>query len=912
MRTKMKKRICFILLLCMLVSMTGCGEVYEESISNMVQLSGQTAAVNTRVDPVKLAGRGLSAELSYGLNGYVKNNRYMNISARIQNHGEAFNGTLQVIMPIVNENCMYKKSFSVKTAENVEIDMAIPTCMSSNQLYVSINDAEGEEICARVLKVNMVYATDTIYIGLYSRHPKRYGYLEGRHSQLFELTKSQLNGDYKALDLLDVIVISDADASELTVEQRKGILSWVSRGGTLVLADSGREKEMKAFGSKLPYWVKLGRKTRKTTFGLTLSDMSQIEQRIINDAKAKKISAVQAFLKRSLPANVYDTWEYEISDLAEDNSFLDVGQDVYNALLEKYTAEELGDKLSLELSRKEMEKALSHIRLDSVTKKISTIHLRDSEVIISEEEPLLQKTSKGLGSVVMAGCSLGLSKKEWKVLGAELTEKITNNISEQRRQQLSLEKQQLTQGENYLYQDGLQYNETDSLPNLKLYGGILIVYILMIGPGFYLVCRKKKRIELLWGLIPVTAITFSILIYLIGTSTRVQKPYINYLTQVQLKENEQAVVTTRMRLVSSDNKPYTVELNGNLDIEPLDVDNGYAIETSNRFAREEDRKYKFGIEYSAKNTKLIMNSLSSLEGKNMKEEDVVKPSGDIEADVISEDMKLKGIVKNALSYDLEDCFLYDNGTVYYLGDIKRNQSVSLEDVSDGHIYYPSEYDGDADTLFRKMLGNSLYNGNKQNGNSSVEMKRRLTLAEAYLQGNASANVFVYGFAAEHESIHNNFLDKFTYDKYGVTGYVKEVNITYQYKGMEMIPDISQYAIAFDNEATDGAYIKPSADDSIVVSYQLPDGYEWKRLLYNKRNNSSYSEIDSVPFSGTVSLYDLEKGEEKQIINSNAQAETEIKKSFINLDGSLTLVYHLNTSDSQQMQLPVIMAAVKKK
>lgn len=914
MKQKMKRIRTWAVVFLIGILLTGCGRNVTETKS-VAGNNAQSVVNSNAMDSMTLYGDGLNIRLKCGMNGYVKYNRYMKVSVEICNHGNDFSGWVQMIFLTYNENSMYRKEFYVESGKSQELLLLFPACMNQNQILFSVNRSDGEEVCSKTFSLNMTYGTDTAYVGILSDKQEELGYLEGRDTKVFYLTKEDFSTDYKALDILDVIVISDKDLRDFTKIQVKNVSSWVKRGGTLVLADSGKHRELKPFSGKLLSW-KAGEVHKvNTRFGLDILDAGLIEQRLIQKLEAKKAEEVKSFLVENLSVKLYSRWSNEIANIQDNAYCLEESGEIFSYLRGDYSEEEIKKNLSLSVTDGERAKIAANIEIPVIQRKLTDIRLKESELLMTteEEQAILQKTSLGLGNIIVSGCSLAMDESCWDVLGNEVLGRITDNLSEGKKQQLLVEQQQSFNDGNSIYEQGLLVTETDSLPNLKLYAVILIVYVIFSGPILFCFLWKKGKSGLLWGVIPAVSVLFSVFIYLIGTSTRIQSPYVNYLSHLQLEEDGQAVLRTWFRPTSGQNHPYEIVLKGNCDVEPFTVNQGYdAITESEKTVIS--KEYQYGIEYGNDATKITMEGLSAFEGKNFKDEEVVRADGDIKTELTSSEMNLQGTVTNEFSYDLEDCFLIDNGTVYYLGDIPAGKSVSLEDLSSDEIYQQNEYNYDYDELAIQLFGTNCW---LSGGETDCEMQRRSVLAEGYLEERVGSETSFFGFAARGSKAKNKFMDKFSYDKYGAMCISKNVDIKYTSNGMELLPDISKYAVSFDSSVTDGKTIKDTSQSRIQISYRLPKGYQWKGLTYNQSNNAEFSYysngyLSSAIFAGIVTMVDRKTGQEIGIIESGREMNLELHPEDISEDGVLTLYYYLDNSTGNVLQLPNIMVSVTKK
>lgn len=73
----------------------------------------------------------------------------------------------------------------------------------------------------------------------------------------------------------------------------------------------------------------------------------------------------------------------------------------------------------------------------------------------------------------------------------------------------------------------------------------------------------------------------------------------------------------------------------------------------------------------------------------------VKNSGNITIKVSEEDMQLVGKMTNTLGYDLNNCMIYYQGNLLYIGDIKKDETIDVEKLQGSSTYNKSEY-GDSD------------------------------------------------------------------------------------------------------------------------------------------------------------------------------------------------------------------------
>ena len=66
---------------------------------------------------------------------------------------------------------------------------------------------------------------------------------------------------------------------------------------------------------------------------------------------------------------------------------------------------------------------------------------------------------------------------------------------------------------------------------------IFVGYALIVGIIIYFIMKKLNKREWLWGIIPAIAISFSLLLYILGGSTRIQDLVLNQVNIIVTDKN---------------------------------------------------------------------------------------------------------------------------------------------------------------------------------------------------------------------------------------------------------------------------------------------------------------------------------------------------------------------------------------
>ena len=416
----------------------------------------------------------------------------------------------------------------------------------------------------------------------------------------------------------------------------------------------------------------------------------------------------------------------------------------------------------------------------------------------------------------------------------------------------------------------------------------MLVYVIIAGPVAYIIMKKKDKRNLLWLIVPVLSVAFSVTIYLIGTSTRIQRPFINYVSTIKLPEKAGGKnnVNTKFTLTSPSNKSYEAVLPANMAISPA-ITNGYYHSPSEM----DSDKYDYGVEYGANNTKLLLNSLAAFESVGFEMENKSTTKGTVEIDVKKNEKQISGYISNKMSCGLEDCIFYYKGDMYYIGNLPAGKSV---DISKQKEYKESQYSFNFESQLSAALGGGFYSND-----IDIQLKRKIGMLHTFVANNRIYDTWFYGFTEEGSEA--GFTDNFTFDKYGETGVYKIAQVEETFGGYDVIGSLEQYAVDYDSAHSNGYYVYDPSISNFEVTYKFPENFTLKRLIYNsgttggaefKIKKYGYSEY---AFPGIAKVKDKDTGKYVKLLESAKKADIKDMEKYLEPDGSLKIYYDINSS-----------------
>lgn len=676
----------------------------------------------------------IHVDIEVGFDNKIRVGRYVQLTAQIRNTGGDFEGMIQASLDAPAQN--YERDFEISGKKSQTIHMYLPVTKDDDIIEVKVLQGEDQILYSGKIWLDSDLNEDDIYVGVCCKDSNSMKYMEGADTNVTYLAIEEIPVDIRGLDWLDVLVASNVDLQTLQEDQLRAIINWVRSGGTLVLADSGEAREITPFRGKLFEWRKVDVSDIYTNFGVKKKDIRRVKENLQKEEKAAKVQEVKRFLRNNLSYRLYQKWKSRINKLEEYPDCVREDGEIYKHLRRSFTSTMLKEFLSLELSEEEKKAALQKISIKKIHMELQELQIDDSTVILKAKggKPVFSERAVGTGKVIISGVSLQLPSRYWDAQGKY----IKNIILEHR-----ADRENVTEGtakkntEDEIYNKGLQITSWNKMPNLKLYLIFLAVYIILIGPAACITLRNSKHRIMIWWIIPIGALVFSMLIYLTGTSTRLEGQCVNYLNQITLGESGVGILKSNFRVVHDGTGQYDLSIDGG----PF-MDYGTMIRNVSS-----DIGQGMVLRQGEGKTTVSLGEIPCFEGINLCSQTSVRFEGDVEVNISIIDMQLVGSMENNFCDTLEDCVVYHNGVLYYLGDLSGKEVYTLGGIDQTERYYSKDDKNNYERLAQKLFGRK-----KRHKVTREMIKRRWALLEACIENADVADSFFYGFIPEGEEI----------------------------------------------------------------------------------------------------------------------------------------------------------------
>lgn len=353
---------------------------------------------------------------------------------------------------------------------------------------------------------------------------------------------------------------------------------------------------------------------------------------------------------------------------------------------------------------------------------------------------------------------------------------------------------------NVMDVEGWQY-VNELFPSFKFSTGLIVIllvfYILLIGPGLYMVLKKFDKREQMWLYVPVISVICSVAFFMFGAKDRMLQPQVQEMALYEVQDGfltggySQALLSNK-----SGDFTFTVEgmttafgkLSSNLN--GTKIQSVYEVEDKN-FTLED----------------LSYWSVQSFAGQS------TIPSNGIETKLQLNNGQLTGEIMNHLPVDLAGMEIYSGSHVYELGELKANESLAVGIKMDtkmllGSSYY-AEVSSDASLYERKWQ--ALQTSTLAGTNGKYEPKSRPIL---FAWSDASIGQVQYDGEHDLDAL-TGFVVPLTDVETIMTG---SVSFTTPDFTVGILPDSSDIGYAYiENEQTLDANI---GEGSYQVNYQL--------------------------------------------------------------------------------------------
>ncbi len=490
-----------------------------------------------------------------------------------------------------------------------------------------------------------------------------------------------------------------------------------------------------------------------------------------------------------------------------------------------------------------------------------------------EDQTIFFKKNYGSGVILASPISFILPYSLEDTLGIGIYNYFANSLSEVKKERLTAENTGIN---SYYLSRMLESEYMNAKPNVALYMIVLLVYVLLIGPVLYLILKKVDKRQYTWAIVPGEALVFTLIIYLLGSTTRSTEPKMTYFTTLDINDSF-VKEKTNFCVRAPYNKSYSLVSEGDYNITPTEISGYYGFSQVNY-------PPQVTISKSSSATKVYFNNPATFEDFRLVAEknhigasayDYVlntDPSGNV-----------TGTFTNGYSFPLKHLLAYHNNMLFYIADeVAPGETVSFDSSTEHKLYVTSFGYVDFSSFFEEVFGPEYYRHDKY---------EKVRNAYGYsLQQRCPANTACSLFAA--------YVEDADFDTFASNCEMKNDGTTIMYMdadpgkdtGISLSVSIDRYmtkAISGKTNITWDRYIE--TDDSI---YEYTFDSNLLKIQYREDLNNEFSYKDYEYFPGDIYFLNYRTGEYDKIFESGVAGELSNLDPYLN-DGVMTIDYRVD-------------------
>ncbi|MEI4771821.1 hypothetical protein WAX74_19565 [Psychrobacillus sp. FJAT-51614] len=289
------------------------------------------------------------------------------------------------------------------------------------------------------------------------------------------------------------------------------------------------------------------------------------------------------------------------------------------------------------------------------------------ELLNLDGTPIAAKKTVGSGSIIQTTFSLGDEPLSKDPAYSDLMTTVLQSVKVQKNSSMY----------GYNSKDQLVYElgSTNSLfssfkVSTPLMIGIVVVYMILVGPLLYILLKRKDKREYAWGIIPLTAIIASAAIFGYGARDRIARPQVQQSSFLYVNEDNSLNGYYAESLLSNKSGEFTFTAPSSTTM--------IAQRTMNSFTGRSSKVHEEVIlEKHATNNQLTFRdvgywSVSTFFG-NTQLQDV----GNFGVDLSVESSKLIGTIQNNFPFALKEVSVWSGSKLIKLGDLQPGEKIDV-------------------------------------------------------------------------------------------------------------------------------------------------------------------------------------------------------------------------------------------
>ena len=311
---------------------------------------------------------------------------------------------------------------------------------------------------------------------------------------------------------------------------------------------------------------------------------------------------------------------------------------------------------------------------DNLNLIVSNLEIKDSKIKYgTNEEPLAYSISRGKGEIIVSTFDLGLEP----LISSKDAGEFFNNI--------------ILDTINKFYENSMYggysssyYRITELTRNIPIneivgVNSLIVVlglYAIIIGIISYIVLKKINKRDLTWIVIPVFSIVFTLIIYFMGSSSRVNDIVLNQNNIISVDEEGKGTAKGYLGIGTKYKSDVIIE-------KPEDLTMNYSTNDNYYYGNQEEEVsdvLRVKTTYSGNNSYFTFNNSDALDMKSFEVVGKEQVISKIDSSFNLTDGNLNGKVKNNLGYNIKRLILIAGKNVWDMGEIGVDEEKEITNL----------------------------------------------------------------------------------------------------------------------------------------------------------------------------------------------------------------------------------------
>lgn len=511
-----------------------------------------------------------------------------------------------------------------------------------------------------------------------------------------------------------------------------------------------------------------------------------------------------------------------------------------------------------------------HVEILGTSLNLDLVKINEGvPVIKSGEINIINSIKKRKGNIFISAYDLGLEP----MVNFEENKALWSTILLKDKQDFNM-----NYGSPYEFEHILRKLSVDNLPSTKIIAMIFLIYALIIGVVVYFILKKLKRRDYVWIIVPIVSIIFGGIIYVLGSTSRLEDYVVNKINIIDMDEKGNGQVSPYIGVSAASKKDLQIKEPEGMSLEYMDSNNRYYYGNPNN---ERKSKQEQKILFNGNNTYYEFKDNAVFNIKSFKGSSFEQKFNTLETNLYFEEGELRGTVTNTLGSKIQRLVLVIGNMAWDLGRLEENQELIIDDKikSSGNLqqlsgkihdnFYDAKYNKknlnevkdefkDFNTIFRILDYISVYH--------NTDIGKGEIIAVTDIPVNYELDLNSKSISEFNTSVIVGKLDLNFVNKNGQTEY-----------------PLGYFSPVIENSNNNGSISEHdfSIHDNIeaTIKYEIDENLKIEEIrLNNKIKDKSYNRYE--PFKGKIMIYNVNTSKFEEI-DMVGEKEYKIKNNVLN-------------------------------